>query len=68
MLNIIPPKVILHSIMILLYFLTVFIPFMAISQFVADYIGIPSDIILYGVVLIILTIMYIFIISIRNLT
>lgn len=50
-----------------IYFLTTFIPFLFVSRIIADYIGIPADVALFGVVLIILMTLYVFIISVRNI-
>ncbi len=62
-----PPSIIAQAILIFMYFITTLIPFVFVARCVAYYIGIPSDIALFGFVFILVIVARWLTVSVRNI-
>jgi hypothetical protein len=61
------PSIIAQTILIAMYFITILIPFLYVSRLIAFYIGIPSDIALFGFVFMLVIAARWLTVSVRNI-
>jgi hypothetical protein len=62
-----PPSIAAQAILIFMYFITTLIPFLFVSRCIAYYIGIPSDIALFGFVFMLIIAARWLTVSVRNI-
>jgi hypothetical protein len=62
-----PPSIFAQTVLIFMYFITTLIPFLLVSRLIAHYIGIPSDVALFGFVFILIIAARWLTVSVRNI-
>lgn len=62
-----PPSIIAQIILIFMYFITTLIPFLFVARSIAYYIGIPSDVALFGFVFMLIISARLLTVGVRNI-